>query len=375
MTMTEIDLLRQASLADKIGNYRLADNLFNKAYRYAGGAGVEATTKAVEEILIKIGLEAGERTVLELGEKSIAEAIAKDSTLFGAKLVQFLELKGISAIEAFLKSGDEVALRNFLESAGYTGRAVEREIAKIKGAGGGEAAKELGKGFAARIKLRVMTGRGLPKPLFKLPEGMTKIFEGAKGAMDWAKGSKAGENWIKFFMNYPMASKILKSLGWTLVGGSTGSFIWNKLTGEIMDPAKAWEKIVSLIPSFTPGSPESTLPGSGSGADIDIEDDDGSGDESAGTPSSLDPTTAPGFQYKTKEEMFERRMKTTPNQQTMKGSKPQEFVDANKGKYKTQREFYDAAFAAEDKNFANSVIALVKKDLDLPVSAQDPRKF
>jgi len=82
-----------------------------------------------------------------------------------------------------------------------------------------------------------------------------------------------------------------------------------------------------------------------------------------------------GSQFKSKSDMYEQRMRTNPNQQMMKGSKPQEFVDANKDKYKTQREFYDAAFAAEDKNFANSVIALVKKDLDLPVTAQDPRKF
>jgi len=82
-----------------------------------------------------------------------------------------------------------------------------------------------------------------------------------------------------------------------------------------------------------------------------------------------------GSQFKSKSDMYEQRMRTTPNQQMMKGNKPQEFVDANKGKFKTQREFYDAALAAVDKNFANSVVALVKKDLDLPVSAEDQRKF
>ena len=82
-----------------------------------------------------------------------------------------------------------------------------------------------------------------------------------------------------------------------------------------------------------------------------------------------------GSQFKSKSDMYEQRMRTTPNQQMMKGNKPQEFVDANKGKFKTQREFYDAAFAAVDKNFANSVIAIVKKDLDLFVSDKDQRKF
>ena len=77
--------------------------------------------------------------------------------------------------------------------------------------------------------------------------------------------------------------------------------------------------------------------------------------------------------------MYERRMKAKlPGgkfQQTLQGEKAQKFVDENKTKYKTQREFLDAAKAAGDANFANSVIALVKKDLDLPVSAEDPRKF
>ncbi len=82
-----------------------------------------------------------------------------------------------------------------------------------------------------------------------------------------------------------------------------------------------------------------------------------------------------GSQFKSKSDMYEQRMRTNPNQQMMKGSKPQEFVDANKGKYKTQREFYEAAKAAGDDNFANSVIAIVKKDLDLFVSDKDQRKF
>jgi hypothetical protein len=51
----------------------------------------------------------------------------------------------------------------------------------------------------------------------------------------------------------------------------------------------------------------------------------------------------------------------------MKGNKPQEFVNANKDKYKTQREFYNAALEAGDENFANSVIALVKKDMSLDI--------
>lgn len=372
--MNEINLLRQASFADKMGNYKLADNLFNKVFRYAGFAAGEGAAKAFEEIVAKIGIEAAERAAVEAGEKTIAEALAKDG---GAKLLQFLEMKAVSAASA-VKAGDEVAIRNLAESAGYTGRALEKQVAQIKGAPTEEAAKELSKALAARIKLRVMAGKGLPKPLLKLPEGVTKIFEGAKGIAEWAKGTAVGTKWIDLLTKFPVANTILKTLGWSFVGTNVGSFIYNKFTGELLDPKKAFDKIISMIPSFTPGTPESTLPGSGSGSDINIEDEDGEDGEGSGeggTAGTPDPTTAPGFQYKTKEDMFQRRMKTTPNQQMMKGTKPQEFVDANKDKYKTQREFYNAAFAAEDKNFANSVIALVKKDLDLPVTAQDPRRF
>ena len=51
------------------------------------------------------------------------------------------------------------------------------------------------------------------------------------------------------------------------------------------------------------------------------------------------------------------------NQQQSQNDAAQKFVDENKGKFKTQRAFYDAALGAGDRNFANDVIAIVKRDM------------
>lgn len=58
--------------------------------------------------------------------------------------------------------------------------------------------------------------------------------------------------------------------------------------------------------------------------------------------------------------MYEDRMKA--GQQQRQNEAAQKFVDENKSKYTSQRAFYDAALGAGDKNFANDVIAIVKKD-------------
>jgi hypothetical protein len=60
--------------------------------------------------------------------------------------------------------------------------------------------------------------------------------------------------------------------------------------------------------------------------------------------------------------MYEDRMQA--GQQQRQNEAAQKFVDENKSKYTSQRAFYDAALAAGDKNFANDVIAIVKKDMN-----------
>jgi len=73
-------------------------------------------------------------------------------------------------------------------------------------------------------------------------------------------------------------------------------------------------------------------------------------------------------------EMYDLRMQA--GQQQTQNEKAQAYVDANKGKFTSQRDFYNAALGAGDKNFANSVIAIVKKDLDLPIepSSSSPKE-
>ncbi len=63
--------------------------------------------------------------------------------------------------------------------------------------------------------------------------------------------------------------------------------------------------------------------------------------------------------------MYDDRMKA--NQQQRQNQAAQKFVDENKSKFKTQRDFYNAAKAAGDENFANDVIAIVKKDMSMDV--------
>lgn len=68
--------------------------------------------------------------------------------------------------------------------------------------------------------------------------------------------------------------------------------------------------------------------------------------------------------------MYEDRMKA--GQQQKQNEAAQKFVDENKSKYTSQRAFYDAALGAGDKNFANDVIAIVKKDT--PELPREPNK-
>ena len=69
-------------------------------------------------------------------------------------------------------------------------------------------------------------------------------------------------------------------------------------------------------------------------------------------------------------DMYQKRMDA--GQQQDQNEAAQKFVDENKSKYTSQRAFYDAALGAGDKNFANDVIAIVKKDT--PELPREPNK-
>jgi hypothetical protein len=357
--MEHINFLRQASLADKMGNYKLADNLFLRALRLAGGA-VNIFEAEIMKLLERLALTAEEKEALKLGEKSLVKTWEKGGS---ATLADILEKRGIAALS------DEAATKEFLRSVGITEEeALTKAITELKGKTPADQKDYiLGRIGAeiARIE-STMAAKTIVQRAFN-KETVIKALKGLGTVAEFLY--KNPNNAIK-------GLAYLSSVGVVYDITTTGIEFFSKLTGKKLEIPQVLEMLKAAPGLFSSGGPESTPPGS------TPPESAGSGSGAAGEGGAAgipDPTTAPGFQYKTKEDMYERRMKAKlPDgkfQQTSQGDKAQKFVEDNKTKYKTQREFYNAALAAGDKNFANSVIALVKKDLDLNVDTNDPRKF
>jgi hypothetical protein len=362
--MEEISFLKQASLADKIGNYKLADNLFQKALRFASGASVfEAELLKVIE---KLALTDAEKEAIKAGETSIVKGFEKG----GAEaLALILEKRGTASL-----AGGDAAVADFLRSVGIIEEDAITTILKDMKTMTPEAQKELLKGKIGLEVARIR--RGLPAKTL-----VQKVFnkENVEAAL-----KAAGPFFKKYFIDNPNGfgkfSAWASSAGIVYTLGGEGIQFFSKLTGKEIPITTIIDLFQKAPGLFTSGGPESTPPGSTSPESSGSGSESGSGAAGEGGAAGIpDPTTAPGFQYKTKEDMYERRMKAKlPDgkfQQTSQGDKAQKFVEDNKTIYKTQREFYNAALEAGDKNFANSVIALVKKDLDLNVDTNDPRKF
>ena len=369
--MEHINFLRQASLADKKGNYKLADNLYQRALRLAGGAG-KIWEAELMKIIEKLALTAEEKGVLKIGEESIVKTWEKGGA---AALAGILEKRGLVAL------ADEAATKDFLRSIGIIeDEALTKMVADLK-LMTPEAQKEFIKGRIGAEIARIE--RGLPAKTLVQKIINKENFETAFKAL--------GPGFKKYFIDNP--NGFGKFAAWaTSAGivydiGARGMQFYNKVTGKEISQVAILDLITKVPGLFGSGGPESTPPGStspsgpaGSGSGAAGEAGSGeAGSGAGGAAGTPDPTTAPGFQYQSKEDMYQRRMKAkTPGgkfQQTLKGDAVQKFVDENKGKYNTQRAFYNAAKAAGDENFANSVIALVKKDLDLVVDTNDPRRF
>jgi hypothetical protein len=353
--MTGIYFLKKAALADSLGKFRLADNYFIKAVRLAGGAGTIA--EDVMKALEKLGLVEAEKIALEAGTKSVEEILLS---------------RGAAALEKFIKDADSTLLKEYHKLAGTEERLIESQIQSLKAlpAEGQMAAIQ-------RLKATIMTKEGSvfklrPDPVPLVPPGPTSVGRKLLDRMKEIDMSKLSPLLQKIFLN---PNKLKAFSAWLSTGVVTYQIVGGVI--KFFDPKNGLElpldKVISMFTAATPSNETGEGPaGSGGGSG---EAGSGAGG-AAGTP---DPTTAPGFQYKTKEDMYDRRMKAKmPGgkfQQTSQGDKAQKFVEDNKANYKTQRQFYNAALAAGDKNFANSVIALVKKDLDLNVDTNDPRKF
>jgi hypothetical protein len=161
-----------------------------------------------------------------------------------------------------------------------------------------------------------------------------------------------------------LVNKILKGFGWYIALRNGVPMLFDA-AGNLVENWKTIDALKPLLPSlpgFGGGEAESTPPstdGSGSGAD--------GSDESGADSSAEQPGPQNNWKYTSPDQMYNLRMKAkTPSgvsQQELQGDKAQKFFNDNKDKFKSQREFYDAAWAAGDQNLANSVIALVKKDM------------
>ncbi len=276
--MNAIKFLRQAQKADQVGNYKLADKLFNQAYRFAAGerAIEEAIVKALEEAGIRGGEAIATDAIKAALEKAIAEAAAGEKSTLEAML------REIGTAE------DDIA-KAVEEAATGTIGAAEKEVlvAQLSESLNGPA------GIARRMAIPVP-----PKP--SLIDKGKEMFGNIK-------------EYTQNVLKDPKNVKRLKALKWTVGVGAAGAGVY-VIYNAFGKPATKKEIENAL---------------------------------------NTDP-------YKN---MYEDRMKA--GQQQRQNEAAQKFVDENKNKFKNQREFYNAALAAGDENFANDVIAIVKKDMKL----------
>lgn len=284
--MNAIKLLRQAQKADQLGNYKLADKLFNQAYRFAAGerAIEEAIVKALEEAGIRSGEAIATDAIKAALEKAIADAAA------GEKATLESMLREVGAPEDEIAKMVEEAATKGIESAEKDGL-----VAKLSESLNGPT------GIARRMAIPVPPKPIPPKP--SLVDRGKEMF------------GKLSEKYQAMVAN-PKNMKRLKGLGWTVVLSTAG-------IGGI----QYWRAI---------------MPNGKDGTDRDVDN------------------ALNGDPYKN---MYEDRMKA--GQQQRQNEAAQKFVDENKDKFKNQREFYNAALASGDENFANDVIAIVKKDMKL----------
>lgn len=296
--MNSLNFLKQAKLADQLGNFRLADSLYNRAIRTVVAS---AFDRALIEALEKAGIKAGEKASLEAVEEAVAGAI-----MTAIRTGESAEFR-ILAKEAGLS--DET-IQFYIESA-YKERKFNPETAKR---------------ISRLLENKLNSEESIFERMMKdVPPKETPPIETppSKSGLDKIKdvGSKlkdSAKQRIDSLMKNPGAKKLLKAAGIIALVGASGWYFVS-VNGEPVSDEEV----------------ENALSGS---------------------------------------EMYDLRMQAKlpsgVSQQEFQGENAQKFVDENKGKFTSQRDFYNAALGAGDKNFANSVIAIVKKDLSLPVESE-----
>ena len=289
--MNAIKLLRQAQRADQLGNYKLADRLYNQAYRYAGGE------RAIEEAVIKALEEAGIKSSEAITTEALVAAVDK-------------------AIAEAVSGGDKSVLEALLREAG----AAEDDVAKIVEKVAAEGAAALEKdALILKLSESLNGPAGIARRMNIVPPTKPSFMDKGKEMF-----GKISEKWQALKDN-PAALKKLKIAGIVVVG--------------VPAVALGAPAVVKFINEKT-GKPAT---------DQEIEN----------ALNGNDP-------YKN---MYEDRMKA--GQQQRQNDEAQKFFDENKDKFKSQREFYNAAKAKGDENFANSAIAILKKNMpELPREPQ-----
>lgn len=278
--MNALQLLEKAYLADKLGNYKLADNIYNRVVRIA--AGEMGFADIIIKGLEKAGISSGAEMTVPLMSRIFDEAVLKAITT-GEK----------AELEALLKGVDSETAAKVLE-------AVEaKDATKI----GVEELTKISEQLLAKANSEEAILNRLLNPPSKpgFVDKTKEVFKNITGNI---------QQKIQAFMKKPNAKKILAGLGIVVVGSAAGVYILTRANGEKLSDEES-EEVLG------------------------------------------------------KAKMYMDRMQA--GQQQAQNEAAQKFVDENKGKFTSQRAFYDAALAAGDKNFANDVIAIVKKDMNLDI--------
>ena len=452
--MSYIGIIKQANLADKIGNYRLADALTNKLLKYAKESVIEIILKAadLQKILSRTGPKATDiRRVATNSAGNLIKLFQSEATRPEAiRIIGELNLKPGQQrlLMQRLNSKDPAVSGKALDQLEtlFTARYEAQKAAGFKDPEGpkpdgprpGDPKPEDGPISTVKIEEIVRTHKGTPEELTaKLEElGFTKDEIAASGII--TPDGKVNIVNVNKLVNNASPERIVElNSGSIFYGGriiNLGKIPYELLLDLLRKPdlnAADQAKIINKIkiqlrkdpnlvvpedlrryfdvefhsprpPKPEPTKPDPTAPTTpASSADEAAE-----GASNTGRPfnwkawaakASVAVLAAYGLYKvggtimsyltgkpatdaegnaamnsalgkdpdKLNSKMYDDRMKA--NQQQRQNQAAQKFVDENKSKFKTQRDFYNAAKAAGDENFANDVIAIVKKDMSMDV--------
>ena len=307
--MNSLDFLKQAQLADNLGYFRLADQLYKKASRTITAS---AFDRALFEALEKAGIKASERASLEAIEVALSDSImAVIRTGESAEFRLFAKEAGLS---------DETIqelMQNAFKNKRFSPTTLERMAKILENKLNSE--DSIFNRMFKDVPPKDVPPKDVP-PIETPPKDVPPIetpLDLPPSKFDKLKGNL--KQTINKMMSLSSNKKKLAGLGILALGSAAAGWYFVNANG---DPVSDEEVEAAL--------------------------------------NGADPYS----------NMYEDRMKA--GQQQRQNEAAQKFVDENKSKYTSQRAFYDAALGAGDKNFANDVIAIVKKDT--PELPREPTK-